>query len=126
MCGGVSWSSGRGAPILQACLYAREQRYALGAGLLFILHDPLGEEGSGPPSAEESGALPWQAQVFSGPLCGPRTRVGRSLSRHRFCKRPWDVRTTPRTSPQLRLHLVSILKGGSALDLNGFKVHAEM
>lgn len=40
MCGGVSWS-----------LYAKEQCYALGAGLLFILHDPLGEEGSGPPSA---------------------------------------------------------------------------
>lgn len=33
VCGGVSWSSARGAPILQACLYAKEQCYALGAGL---------------------------------------------------------------------------------------------
>lgn len=40
MSGGVSWS-----------LYAKEQRYALGAGFLFILPAPLGEEGSGPPSA---------------------------------------------------------------------------
>lgn len=55
----MSWSSVRGAPILQAFLYAKEQRSALGAPSHTL--DPLGEEGPGPPAA----AGEWSVAVAS-------------------------------------------------------------